>query len=106
MFLKNKIEDRINSNNKKIQGLERLIESLDRDVRDLFEEIEVSPQQIQQLLSDPKNFTEEDWQRIEECRQQQDKQLECDLANIQNPRSTQQAYSSNSRVKSHWLCVR
>lgn len=88
-----------------IQELNIRIEALDRDIKALLNELNVSPQQLSIFLENQNNFSGENWQTITEQRKALDEKLLRELMNISNPKKTQKTFKQR-HVQSHWIYVR
>ena len=105
MFFKKDFEQQIELNEKKLLDLEAQNELLQQEVQKLYAELKLTPDQLNAFVSNSANFSAEDWQEIQNQRQQMDDKLQLDLGNINNPLKTKKAYSTR-RVESNWLFVR
>ncbi|MGA8164395.1 MAG: hypothetical protein WB791_05130 [Waddliaceae bacterium] len=90
---------------RKIQELSLLIEACDRREKELLEELRVTPEQLTAFVKDKANFTEKNWEELQEERQKWDSTLERDLQNILNPKQTKQAYAERD-INPQWLYVK
>lgn len=90
---------------KKIEELTIRQEALNREVAKLLKELEVRPEQLTTFVSNKDNFTEENWQQLQEARKKLDEKLSRDLNSIRNPKETKKTYQER-HVDRHWLFVR
>lgn len=104
MFTKDNIEEKINLNKKKIREMDIRHERLDSDIEAFLEELEVTPEKLTSFISNKENFTEENWQTLQDQKKQLDEKLNLSL-NIRNPLQTKKALASLN-VGSHWLHVK
>lgn len=81
------------------------MDALDREYSALMAELEVTPQQISTFLGNPSNFTEEQWEALQNQRKMLDEKLTTDINNIRNPIKTKKAQAERN-VQNHWLFVR
>lgn len=105
MFFKNDIEQTIENNDKKLTDLETQHELLEQEIQKLYQELKLTPEQINTFISNPDNFTENDWKELQDQKQKLDAKLQLDIENIRNPLKTKKTYA-NRRVESNWLFVR
>lgn len=81
-------------------GLERL----DREMHQIFSELEVDPKQLptEHSYHLPSSF----WKGIQEDRKRLDNKLALALKNIKDPLKSKKTFSERGMVKPHWLFVR
>lgn len=99
------LESQIACNERKIRGLEVLIESLDRQTLALFEQEGVKPNLITRYLSDRSRFSDEQWRHIEAERAGRDETLQRSLSEVTDPRKKKKS-RSNLNVLPYWIPVR
>jgi len=80
-------------------------ESLDKQVQDLLEEIQVTPEQLTVFVENEQNFTEKNWEELQKHRSELDEKLQRELANIRDPLKAKQK-QAQLKVGPHWLFVR
>lgn len=90
---------------KKIEELTIRQEALNREVSKLLKELEIRPEQLTTFVSKKDNFTEENWQQLQEAKSKLDEKLSRDLNSIRNPKETEKTYKER-HVDQHWLFVR
>jgi len=83
-----------------------LSENLDNNYQKLLSELAVSEDQISGFLSNPVNFTEEEWSELESEKQKMQEMLEVQLSHLQDPKAMKKKYSERKRIKNNWLFVR
>lgn len=105
MFLNDQLEERIQHNEKKFQELGIQIEKLDEDINKFMGELPLTIEQLNTFLADESNFTEEEWQELQNLRQKLDEKLQRELDNIRNPVKIKKNYDDRN-VQRHWLYVR
>jgi len=88
-----------------IEKLELEIEAINRKTDELYQELNVKPEQMKCFLETEKAFTEENWVELQTLQKTLEDKLERDLANIRNPNKTKQNRASLN-VRQHWLFVR
>lgn len=99
------LEARIQKNALAIEELSIKIEALDRNVNALFNEMQVSPEQLAAFVGNKDNFTEEGWNALLKHRKDLDEKLMRELLNVRNPKNIKKAYAERN-VQTHWLFVR
>lgn len=104
MFREN-AEQQTEKNEQLFQQLLIRVDALDREVKGLLDELKVSPEQVQAYLSDPDNFTSENWESIQTERKALEERLKRELENIRNPAKTKKALEDRN-VGRHWLFVK
>ena len=101
----NELEAHLTKNALLIEELEIRIDALNRDVDTLFQELNVTPHQLSSCLSTPQNFSEDEWETVNNEKKKLNEKLLRELLNISNPKKTQAAYQSRN-IQPHWLFVR
>lgn len=100
------LEQGIKKNETLLKQLLIRVDSLDREIKMLIDELKVTPEQVSTYLSNPDNFTTENWEELQNERKALDEKLKRDLENIRNPSKTKKAMSDRSHVAPHWLYVK
>ena len=89
-----------------MQELMIRIDSLDREVKTLLDELQITPEQVSHFVSSATNFTSENWEELQNQRKLLDEKLAMELSNIKNPTKTKEALQSQKNVARHWIFVR
>lgn len=107
MFFKNETqqENQIQQSDSKIQAIEIQLHQMEREVNELFDLMEITPEQLTAFIDNKENFTEDHWSEIHEQRKQLDERLNRAQNNIRNPLKTKRSYN-NLHVGRHWLFVK
>jgi len=106
MFTQEKnLEEKIQKNELKINELSIKLDAIDREVNELLNELNVSPEQLTQFVHTEQNFSKEDWIHLQEEQQKMHTKLQIELDGIRNPKEMQKRYSERV-VQNHWLFVR
>ncbi|MEI8125996.1 MAG: hypothetical protein WCG42_09590 [Parachlamydiaceae bacterium] len=105
MFSDDQRESHIEKNNILIEELSIKIDALDRDVENLLNELEVSPEQLTTFLNDQNNFTPNNWSELLNQRKTLNEKLLRSLANIANPKKAKKSHTDRN-IPSHWIFVR
>lgn len=102
LFGKDDLGKRIEANDKKLQELQAKIAELDRETEEVFEQLEVTPEQIEKFLSDKNNFSDSDWEEI----QRQIADIEAKAISQRDIIKVRRAYKERSEIQRNWLFVR
>lgn len=109
MFFSKNVDDNLEQATKKndtaLQQLLIRLDALDREVKVLLDELQVTPEQVNTFLANQDNFTPENWQELQDQRKTLDDKLKRDIDNIRNPSKTKKA-QSDRHVQRHWLYVK
>lgn len=105
MIIADELEKTINKHELAFQELVIKTDSLNQQVEELLEELNVSPEQLSAFIGNKDNFNEDNWQTIVKQRQELEDKLKRELANISNPLKNKKTYSERI-VPQHWLFVR
>lgn len=105
MFTKDNLENQIVKNEKKIKELSIQMETLDKEVGELLNELDITPEQLTQFIQNPENFSEKTWEDLQRQRKNLDEKLQRDLNNVSNPKKTKNTYKK-FRVPPNWIPVR
>jgi hypothetical protein len=99
------LERNINKNEMAIQELAISLESLNLQVDDLLNELEVSAEQLSAFVENKENFSEENWKHLLKQKKDWNEKLQLSLDNIRNPLKAKKKYAER-KVEQHWLFVR
>lgn len=98
-------EKKIETHGIKIQELEIQLESLDRNIAEFLQQMEIDLEKLTAYMEKPDNFSEQNWEELLTQKKLINDKLQRELNNIRNPIKTKSAYS-NLHVERHWLHVR
>lgn len=105
-MLKDKlVEEKIQKHEKHFQELVIRMETLNREVNDLFADLKATPEQINQFISNKANFSEEEWTELHNQRKALEEKLQREMDNIRNPQRLKKVYEER-HVGNTWLFVR
>ncbi len=90
---------------KKIRELEIRNQKLDQDTLDLLKELQVTPEQLSQFLNNNDNFTQLDWEKMQQQREKLDQKLQTELTCLRNPLKSKKTQQERY-INNHWLFVR
>lgn len=99
------LEQKSKTLDRKIKEICIQIEKLDRDVLHFFAERGINPVEVSQYINTKENFSDKEWDEIQEARKLLDEKLALDLKNIRDPRKVKEAYNDR-HVRPHWIFVR
>lgn len=89
---------------KEVEQLLRRDKEVSEQIMRLFEDLQFTPEQLENYLSNRENFTAEEWEFMEVRRREMEEKLERDLENIPNPEKTKEAYKLR-RQTSNWIQI-
>ena len=78
---------------------------LDREVKGLMNELNVTPEQLTKYIENSDNFTPENWEELQQQRKSLDEKLKRDLENVRDPSKTKKRQADRN-VAPHWLFVK
>lgn len=105
MFEEN-IEQKIESNEKKIDLLKLKLERFEKGFEKIHDDLNVTPGELGNYLNNPANFETTTWNQMQNYKTELDSKLTQELENIRNPLKTSQTYAQRKEVQHHWLFVR
>lgn len=96
------LEKKIEVNEKKFQDLLIKVAEMDRETDEIFAQLEVTPAQINQFLSDEKNFSQECWDEI----QRQMAEIDKKATTCRDISQVRRAYKERAEIQRQWIFVR
>lgn len=99
------IDEIIVKTQKKIDELQIRNGKLDSDSTDLLTELKVTSDQLSQFIVKKENFTEKNWEQLQERKKEIEEKLATDLSCVRDPQKSKKALQERN-VGSHWLFVR
>lgn len=105
MFNDFTLENSVEKKEKQLRELAISIEALDMQVAEMMAELKVTRKQLSMFLSNPENFTPENWEELQKQKKNLELKLQRDLAQIRNPKEAEKKLKQ-SNVAPHWLFVR
>lgn len=105
MLFGDKLEEQVTNNEKKIRELSIRHEKLDLDVSNFLKELEVTPEQLSAFITKKENFTEDNWEELQNQKKKLDEKLDLELKNVRNPLKSKKALASLN-IRQHWLHVK
>ncbi len=101
-FGQDTIEKKIEANEKKFEALLLKVAQADRETAEIFDQLEVTPEQVRAVLSDENNFTEEAWTEV----QAQLTAMESKTASSRELAKVRKTYAERAGIQQQWLFVR
>lgn len=105
MFLQGSLEEKAQTNDKKIKELGIQLEKLSQDVEEFYETNALNSEEIETYFKEASNFTDEEWEFLQLLRQHHTKKMESIKNKATDPRETKKRYSERV-VNPNWLFVR
>lgn len=99
------LEQQLTKNDLAMQELLIRIDVLDREVKTLLDELNITPEQVSAFVSNKDHFTEENWEELRKQRAQLDQKLALQKTSIRDPLKTKKAQAERN-VGRHWLFVK
>ncbi|CCB91819.1 Ankyrin family protein [Waddlia chondrophila 2032/99] len=105
MFKTSDFDENINKTQKEINELEIRNGQIDRDYSDLLSKLQITSEQLSRFIEKKENFTEKNWEQLQERKKEIEQKLATDLTNIRDPLKSKKALQDRN-VGSHWLFIR
>jgi hypothetical protein len=105
MFDQKDLEKSIEDEQRKINELIIRNENLDLETDTFLKNLKVTPEQLSLFMANKDNFTEENWERLQQEKEKREMKLETEIKNIRNPLKVKKTYSER-KIENHWLFVR
>jgi hypothetical protein len=101
----NNTEQKAQKNETTLKNLINEIEHLHLETQKLFSDLNICPDQFAAHIENPENFTQAEWDRLQEHKKKLDQKLDLSSNPVADPLKTRKALSDlhNSR---NWLFVR
>lgn len=106
MALEEKLQDKIQRQQRKMKEISISLERLDRDYQKIFKELALTPEQLQTYMENPENFTPPIWEELQNEKKKLDEGLNLELTRVRDPKKLKKTYSENGSIQQHWLFVR
>jgi len=105
MSSEEELEKRLQKNALAIEELAIRIEAHNRQIDELLNTLNVSPEQLSTFIEKKEHFTAENWKALQELDQALEEKLKRELDNIHNPLKTKKTQAERN-IQPHWLFVR
>lgn len=99
------LESRLQKQVQDTQALTLRIESLNRQVLDLMDELQIQPEKLRSFLEEPAHFTKENWEDLQRLHQELNQKLQREIGNVRNPQEMRKKQAERN-IPPHWLFVR
>jgi hypothetical protein len=106
MTLKRQLEQDIEEMQLKMSKLAIEIDQFNFEYEELFSGLELTPEQLTEHMTNPENFSAEEWEEIQQEKKKLDEKLMLDLSHIPDLKKTKQTSKDLSLIQSHWIFVR
>jgi hypothetical protein len=81
---------------KKLKEIERQNEAFERDKEKVFKDLGLTPDQINEALNDSSQYSPADWKKLQDLRDDMERQLQMRLANVKDVEKTKKNLESLS----------
>lgn len=88
-----------------LQKLLIQIEDLKKQTNQLFEELNLSPEQFSAYITNKDNFSPSEWEMLQQEQKKLDEKLDLSLNNVKDTKKTGQAFK-DLHISRNWLFVR
>lgn len=106
MFLNKSLTESTAEAEKRLNDLEKQNSLLRQELRELYEKLGLSQEEVHKFASNPENFSQEDWESMEEMKREKEIKIQQRLDAIRNPVEAKKKYASSKQVAQHWIFVR
>ena len=103
--LEQSVDNQVKEVDRRIEALEIENEALDREIRTLLAEHQVTEEQVAIYVSQRENFRDQEWQTLQQEKKRLDDKLNKELEAISNPLKKRKSQKER-HVQPHWLFVR
>lgn len=100
-----RLEQTLAKNDLLMQELIIRLDSLDREIKALLAELNITPEKLTAFISNKENFTDDNWTELQKQRKLLDEKLNKELSNIRDPRKVKKT-QMDRHVQNHWLFVK
>ncbi|MBA3957358.1 MAG: hypothetical protein H0X51_03040 [Parachlamydiaceae bacterium] len=101
-----KTESLILQNQNKINQLQIHLDNQAREEDQFLKDLNISLEQLSTFIENSSNFTEENWQQLNQHKQLLNDKLKARLETIRNPKDVKRNYASLQGIDRHWIHVR
>jgi len=105
MFETQGIDEKFEKTQQKMRELEIRNGKLDQDSTDLLSQLQVTPEQLSVFIDKKDNFSDKNWEQLQERKIEIEQKLATDLSSVRDPKKAKKALEERN-VGSHWLYVR
>ncbi len=90
----------------KIAQIETEMEAWDLETKELFDELGISPEQLDAYMGNAENFVPEDWDEMQKQLKAGEDETCRQVDSVKDPESVKKAYASQAQVQPGWFFVR
>jgi len=101
----NNLEQKIQKNESTLKNLVNEIEHLHQETQKLFSDLNISPEQFSSYIENPDNFTQAEWDRLQDHKNKLDQKLDLSTDHTTDPSKTKKAFA-DLNMSRNWLFVR
>ncbi|MFA6916168.1 MAG: hypothetical protein WC222_07210 [Parachlamydiales bacterium] len=105
MFFQSSDEEKLQTNDKKLKEIGIQLEKLSADIDELYNVHKSNPDSIDTHFENAENFSQEEWDLLQQMLQHNNKKLEAIENKVVDPRETKKKYSERV-VDPRWLFIR
>lgn len=106
MFITLSLAQKIQMNDQRIAALGKEVEKMEQETKELFEELDITPEVLEKFISNPDHFLPEDWDTIQTALIEQEQATTSRSRFIRDPKKTAQTYAERSAVQPQWLFIK
>jgi uncharacterized membrane-anchored protein YhcB (DUF1043 family) len=106
MSIKEKLEEKIQKTERKLNEVAISLKRLDREYQQLLEELALTPEQLSGYVENPDNFSPPIWEYLQNEKKKLDEKLNLELSHVSDPLKTKKTFSERGNIQPHWLFVR
>lgn len=99
------LENKSKQNEKKLRELTLQYERLNKDIEKFFIDLDVLPEQLSSLASNPDHFPPKAWEELKRLHKELEERLEKDLSSIRDVSKTKKSFEEKN-VARHWIFCR
>lgn len=96
-------DDKTALTEKRIKEIERQLEAMKRESKQLYEWLECSADEFEAYISKEEHFLNDDWTEIDKKMHELEKQLGQSLDSLKNPLNSWSRYQDTKEVQRTWL---
>jgi hypothetical protein len=106
MAIKEKLEEKIQATERKLNELSIRLKRLDEEYQQLLKEWGLTAEELKNHVENPENFDPSIWEELQKEKKKLDEKLNLELNSVSDPLKTKQAFSERGSIQQHWLFVR
>lgn len=105
-LLEKKLKDMIAASQLRMQELSIQVETLDDRYQQLFDELEITPDQLKEHAEDQTKYEMPIWEFLQEEKQKIEKAYEHDANSVRDIKKVKRTFSERKSIQQHWIHVR